>query len=188
MGVGLARARQPLLNRRRRRRRRLHRPAPTCLQGSFGSSDGSDWDSYWDGEEKERCFLVGVQVRAGGPGTRTARLAGCCWRCCVAPVQSLLGLCCPQCRYPPTHPPRRRAIVSRALQLKQQRGRHGYGVHESLEELGRLADTAGLEVTGSTYQLLDDVSPHAYACSACCPACGVCALEVAGSTCQLPTT
>lgn len=31
-------------------------------------------------------------------------------------------------------------------------------MQESLEELGRLADTAGLEVVGSTYQLLDDVS------------------------------
>ena len=45
-----------------------------------------------------------------------------------------------------------------SLQLKQQRSKHGYGVQESLEELGRLADTAGLEVVGSTYQLLDDVS------------------------------
>lgn len=45
-----------------------------------------------------------------------------------------------------------------ALQLKQQRSRHGYGVQESLEELGRLADTAGLEVVGSTYQLLDEAS------------------------------
>ena len=45
-----------------------------------------------------------------------------------------------------------------ASQLKQQRSRHGYGVHESLEELGRLADTAGLEVVGSTYQLLDEAS------------------------------
>ncbi|KAI7837304.1 hypothetical protein COHA_008868, partial [Chlorella ohadii] len=75
-------------------------------QSSFGSSDGSDWDSYYD-EEKERCFLVGVQ-------------------------------------------------------LKQQRSKHGYGVQESLEELGRLADTAGLEVVGSTYQLLDDVNPRTY--------------------------
>ena len=35
--------------------------------------------------------------------------------------------------------------------------RHGYGVMESLEELGRLADTAGLEVVGHTYQMLDEV-------------------------------
>lgn len=38
-------------------------PQLQCLQSSFGSSDGSDWDSYFD-EEKERCFLVGVQVGA----------------------------------------------------------------------------------------------------------------------------
>ncbi|PRW33541.1 GTP-binding hflX isoform A [Chlorella sorokiniana] len=75
-------------------------------QSSFGSSDGSDWDSYYD-EEKERCFLVGVQ-------------------------------------------------------LKQQRSKHGYGVQESIEELGRLADTAGLEVVGSTYQMLDEVNPRTY--------------------------
>ena len=30
-------------------------------------------------------------------------------------------------------------------------------MHESLEELGRLADTAGLEVVGQTYQMLDEV-------------------------------
>ena len=44
------------------------------------------------------------------------------------------------------------------VQLKQGKGRHGYGVQESLEELSRLADTAGLEVMGSTYQMLDVVS------------------------------
>ena len=44
------------------------------------------------------------------------------------------------------------------VQLKQGKGRRGYGVQESLEELGRLADTAGLEVMGSTYQMLDVVS------------------------------
>jgi hypothetical protein len=73
-------------------------------QGGAGSeSSGSfDWESPYE-EERERCFLVGVQ-------------------------------------------------------LKQQRSKHGYSVHESLEELSRLADTAGLEVTGSTYQLLDEVS------------------------------
>lgn len=53
------------------------------FQGFDSESEGSDWDSAWD-EQRERCYLVGVQ-------------------------------------------------------LKQQRSRHGYGVHESLEELGRLA-------------------------------------------------
>lgn len=57
-------------------------PAPG-LQGLDSDSEGSDWDSPWE-EQRERCFLVGVQ-------------------------------------------------------LKQQRSRHGYSVHESLEELGRLA-------------------------------------------------
>ncbi|PSC70039.1 GTP-binding hflX [Micractinium conductrix] len=46
--------------------------------------------------------------------------------------------------------------------LKQQKNKHGYGVHESLEELGRLADTAGLEVVGQTYQMLDEVNPRTY--------------------------
>ncbi|KAL4435425.1 hypothetical protein ABPG77_006187 [Micractinium sp. CCAP 211/92] len=75
-------------------------------QGLDSDSEGSDWDSPWE-EQRERCFLVGVQ-------------------------------------------------------LKQQRSRHGYSVHESLEELGRLADTAGLEVVGHTYQLLDEVNPRTY--------------------------
>lgn len=69
-------------------------------QDSAGSGS-FDWD-FPSEEERERCFLVGVQ-------------------------------------------------------LKKQRSKHGYSVQESLEELGRLADTAGLEVTGSTYQLLDEV-------------------------------
>jgi hypothetical protein len=73
------------------------------LQDSEG---GTDWDAFYADEERERCFLVGVQ-------------------------------------------------------LKKRAGKHGYGVQESLEELGRLADTAGLEVTGSTFQMLEDVSSHA---------------------------
>ena len=122
------------------------------VQSSFGSSDGSDWDSYYD-EEKERCFLVGVQVGAA--------LAFLCLAACAAAVRLLPHAClswfpaaqtmtlaaCPWC-----------SPCLSSLQLKQQRSKHGYGVQESLEELGRLADTAGLEVVGSTYQLLDDVS------------------------------
>lgn len=46
-------------------------------QSSFGSSDGSDWDSYFD-EEKERCFLVGVQVGA-------AFILCVCVLCCLGP-------------------------------------------------------------------------------------------------------
>ena len=76
-------------------------PCPS-LQSSDGDSAASDREPQWEEEERERCFLVGVQ-------------------------------------------------------LKQQRSRHGYSVRASLEELGRLADTAGLEVMGSTYQLLDEV-------------------------------
>ncbi|GAB4815794.1 hypothetical protein N2152v2_002840 [Parachlorella kessleri] len=48
------------------------------------------------------------------------------------------------------------------VQLKQQRSKYGYTVLESIEELGRLADTAGLEVVGHTYQLLEEVNPRTY--------------------------
>ena len=53
--------------------------------------------------------------------------------------------------------PRERCFLV-GVSLKQGKGKHGYGVQESLEELGRLADTAGLEVMGTTYQMLDVVS------------------------------
>ncbi|KAL4857010.1 GTPase HflX [Chlorella vulgaris] len=77
------------------------------LRVSKDSEGGTDWDAFYADEERERCFLVGVQ-------------------------------------------------------LKKRAGKHGYGVQESLEELGRLADTAGLEVTGSTFQMLEDVNPRTY--------------------------
>lgn len=75
-------------------------------QASGSDSEAASWDSSYDGE-RERCFLVGVQ-------------------------------------------------------LKGKSDKHGYGVQESLEELGRLADTAGLEVVGHTYQMLDVVNPRTY--------------------------
>lgn len=49
-----------------------------------------------------------------------------------------------------------------AASLKSAHKRIGYGVLESLEELGRLAETAGLEVVGHTYQLLDEPNPRTY--------------------------
>jgi GTP-binding protein HflX len=59
--------------------------------------------------------------------------------------------------------PRERAyLVGAALKSAQRPGRIGYGILESLEELGRLADTAGLEVVGHTHQLLDDPNPRTY--------------------------
>jgi len=39
---------------------------------------------------------------------------------------------------------------------------HQYSILESLEELGRLAETAGLEVVGYTYQMLDELNPRTY--------------------------
>ncbi|KAL0032418.1 hypothetical protein WJX79_010304 [Trebouxia sp. C0005] len=45
---------------------------------------------------------------------------------------------------------------------KGHRDRFAYNVHESLEELGRLAETAGLEVVGQTFQNLENVSPRTY--------------------------
>ncbi|KAG1664050.1 hypothetical protein FOA52_010470 [Chlamydomonas sp. UWO 241] len=37
-----------------------------------------------------------------------------------------------------------------------------YGIEESLEELGRLSDTAGLKVVGSTYQILETPNNSTY--------------------------
>lgn len=53
-------------------------------------------------------------------------------------------------------------LVGAALKSAQKKSSIGYGIVESLEELGRLAETAGLEVVGYTYQLLDDPNPRTY--------------------------
>lgn len=45
---------------------------------------------------------------------------------------------------------------------KGHRDKFAYNIHESLEELGRLAETAGLEVVGQTFQNLESVSPRTY--------------------------
>lgn len=132
------------------------------MQSSFGSSDGSDWDSNFD-EEKEKCFLVGVQVRTCPPFC----VPSCATLANPICVRSAGRVLMPRVRAsPPELLPLPLACITAPasapacfLQLKQQRSKHGYGVHESLEELGRLADTAGLEVVGSTYQLLDEASP-----------------------------
>lgn len=46
--------------------------------------------------------------------------------------------------------------------LKNDRKRFGYSPEESLEELGRLADTAGLKVVGSSFQLLESPNNATY--------------------------
>lgn len=53
-------------------------------------------------------------------------------------------------------------LVAAALKSSQKPGKIGYNIMDSLGELGRLADTAGLEVVGHTYQLLDDPNPRTY--------------------------
>lgn len=57
-------------------------------------------------------------------------------------------------------------VVERAFLVgvaqKGHRDRFAYNIHESLEELGRLAETAGLEVVGQTFQNLENVSPRTY--------------------------
>lgn len=56
-------------------------------------------------------------------------------------------------------------LVGAALKSEKPSGKGkntGYGISESLEELGRLADTAGLEVVGQTYQMLEEPNPRTY--------------------------
>ncbi|KAK9810057.1 hypothetical protein WJX72_004066 [[Myrmecia] bisecta] len=48
------------------------------------------------------------------------------------------------------------------VHIKGTRDRFGYSTEESLEELARLAATAGLEVVGRAYQQLDSVNPRTY--------------------------
>jgi GTP-binding protein HflX len=56
-------------------------------------------------------------------------------------------------------------LVGAALKSEKPSGKGkntGYGIAESLEELARLADTAGLEVVGQTYQMLEEPNPRTY--------------------------
>lgn len=54
-------------------------------------------------------------------------------------------------------------LVAAALKRSQNsKSGHTYSILESLEELGRLAETAGLEVVGYTYQMLDELNPRTY--------------------------
>jgi len=48
------------------------------------------------------------------------------------------------------------------VSVKSRQKKYGYSIQESLEELGRLAETAGLEVAGSTYQKMDSPSSRTY--------------------------
>jgi len=59
-------------------------------------------------------------------------------------------------------PKERAFLVGAALKSDQRPGRIGYGILESLEELGRLAESAGLEVVGHTHQLLDEPNARTY--------------------------
>lgn len=56
--------------------------------------------------------------------------------------------------------PERVFLVGAAVKKRQKK--FEYSIQESLEELGRLAETAGLEVVGSTYQLMDSPSSRTY--------------------------
>ncbi|GIL55331.1 hypothetical protein Vafri_10883 [Volvox africanus] len=46
--------------------------------------------------------------------------------------------------------------------IKGEQRRYSYDVHESVEELGRLAETAGLRVMGSTFQILEAPNMSTY--------------------------
>ncbi|KAK9863595.1 hypothetical protein WJX84_011400, partial [Apatococcus fuscideae] len=58
--------------------------------------------------------------------------------------------------------PERAYLVGVQLKERGSKNRFAYDVHESLEELGRLAATAGLEVVGSTHQQLEMHNPKTY--------------------------
>ncbi|EFJ39892.1 hypothetical protein VOLCADRAFT_108445 [Volvox carteri f. nagariensis] len=65
-----------------------------------------------------------------------------------------------QTELPPEDERERVFLVGAAIKGEQRR--HTYDVHESVDELGRLAETAGLRVMGSTYQLLDAPNMSTY--------------------------
>ncbi|MEI8132327.1 MAG: GTPase HflX [Leptolinea sp.] len=59
----------------------------------------------------------------------------------------------------PTRPPRQRAFLV-AVEIKGQPGI--LSIEDSLDELALLADTAGLDVVGQTYQRMDHINPGTY--------------------------
>ncbi|GIL88353.1 hypothetical protein Vretifemale_16327 [Volvox reticuliferus] len=65
-----------------------------------------------------------------------------------------------QIELPPADERERVFLVGASIKGEQRR--YSYDVHESVEELGRLAETAGLRVMGSTYQILDAPNMSTY--------------------------
>ncbi|MCG3207860.1 MAG: GTPase HflX [Anaerolineae bacterium] len=59
----------------------------------------------------------------------------------------------------PTQAPTERAFVVGA-ELKTNAKRGGFNIEDSLEELAALANTAGLDVLGGTYQRLENINPE----------------------------
>lgn len=59
----------------------------------------------------------------------------------------------------PTQAPTERAFVVGA-ELKTNARRGGFNIEDSLEELAALANTAGLDVLGGTYQRLENINPE----------------------------
>ena len=58
--------------------------------------------------------------------------------------------------------PEKTLLVGAALKSEQKNAATGYGILESLDELGRLAEAAGLQVVGCSHQLLDEPNPRTY--------------------------
>lgn len=54
------------------------------------------------------------------------------------------------------------ATVKSTHQQSKKNSNKGYSIIDSLEELGRLAETAGLDVVGHTYQVLEEPNPRTY--------------------------
>lgn len=59
-------------------------------------------------------------------------------------------------------PPERVILVGAGLKKDRGQSRTQYDLIESLAELGRLAESAGLEVVGQAYQFLDNPNPRTY--------------------------
>jgi hypothetical protein len=130
---------------------------------SSSSSDGG-WEAWADAPDTPR-------LAAAPPAPGAGALAGAdAWRADLAGLaDAIAGGRSPALEAAAAAagaaPPRERAfLVAAALKSAQREGRAGagYGVLESLEELGRLADTAGLEVVGHTHQLLDAPNARTY--------------------------
>ena len=147
------------------------RDTPLRLRRLLTTRSGSG-DSWTDWSDSQEVPQIDTGLGSGGNGTQQAAL-GSALADLAASLRSDMTMeeeakeASRRADERMMYEPKERVfLVGAALKSQQKKAQDsnsiGYGIIESLEELGRLAETAGLEVVGYTYQLLDDPNPRTY--------------------------